>query len=255
MPRKYKKKASPWVTKKKKSKNPRAKVQAVATGYFNDRDPYRTFATKAEARQEGTRLKGLLKKRSSRVVTFYGVLQDPRKGVPEKNFPTTKQGPHTIPHYYVLDALVNARGDDRLDELADLRLTPAKFKQIVDAEIPVGHIKRRRAEVAVELYKRVYKRAAPLLTKMKSQGLAALTEPEQIKLVHTINKAFQLHTYQTYSYKGKGASKKALAGKGERRGAEVTIDLPHTAGFQDTEATQTVLEELRDKFGGFQKTS
>jgi hypothetical protein len=234
---------------KRRAKGRGTKVKAVATGYFNDTDPYRSFPTKKEATDEGARLRKITgKKRYSRVPTFYTILQDSRKGVRTNKFGKATQGPHTIPHYYALDALVNARATNKLTEIARLRPTPERFAEIVDEEIPAGHKKRPRAEVAVERYKHLYEKGDELLKKKNP------SVEEEIKSVHTLNKALQLHPYQTYSYKGAGAGKTALQGKGERRGLDVTIDLPHTAGFADNAATQKVLERLLKRYGKFQRT-
>jgi hypothetical protein len=241
--------ASTFTKKTRRRKRTGTKIKPVATGYFNDTDPYRSYTTKQQARTEGVRLSAITKKkRSARVPTFYTILQDRRKGVPAKKFSGKLQGPHTIPHYYILDALVNARADSILEEIADLRLTPKEFEEIVNKEIPVGHKKRARAEVAIQRYDNIYN---------KGDSLFKITKPseaDQVRLVHTLNKALQMHPYQTYSYKGTGAGAAALGGKGERRGTQLTIDLPGTAGFKNNDAVRKVLKKLAKSYGTFQRT-
>lgn len=233
---------------KRRRKGTGTKVKAVATGYFNNTDPYRVYATKKEATDEGVRLRKITeKKRSARVPTFYTILQDKRKGVRTRNFPSKPQGPHTIPHYFILDALIYARENNILEEVADLRLTPSEFKKIVNTEIKPEHKKRPRALVAIKRYRAIYEKGDMLL------GIRNPTEEEEIKTVHTINKALQLGPYQTYSYKGTGASKTATMYKGELRGTPVVMDFPHTAGFADNAATRSVLEDLLTRLREFQR--
>lgn len=45
-----------------------------------------------------------------------------------------------------------------------------------------------------------------------------------------------------------------MGGKGERRGTELTIDLPGTAGFKNNKAAKKVLKELAKRYGAFQRT-
>lgn len=254
MPKQRKKPSRPYApstfTKKTKHrKRTGTKIRPVATGYFNDTDPYRPYATKQQAKTEGVRLRAITKKkRSARVPTFYTILQDRRKGVPTNKFSDKLQGPHTIPHYYILDALVNARADSLLVQIADLRLTPKEFEEIVDREIPVRHPKRARAQVAIQRYGNIYDKGDRLLKNTSP------SEADQVSIVHTLNKALQMHPYQTYSYKGGGAGGAALGGKGERRGTELTIDLPGTAGFKNNKAAKKVLKELAKRYGAFQRT-
>jgi hypothetical protein len=227
----------------------KAKTKSTSRGRTNDRDPYRFHATQADADQDAIRLKNVVDKtRDNRVPTFYTILQDKRKGVPRKNFGSVPQGPHTIPHHYTLDALVNARENNRLREISGLRPDPGEFKHMVYDEIPKDHPKRRRAKVAVKRYERLFEKADLLLTGLEGAGL---TEAETIKLVHTLNKGLQMHPFLTYAYKGKGAGKNALKYKNESRLEPVKLDMPTKPVYNDMTDARTVIDELLEGYRQF----
>ena len=61
----------------------------------------------------------------------------------------------------------------------------------------------------------------------------ARSEAQTIKYAHAINRLIQLHPYGSYAYKGKGAGKSALKGKGESSLLPLAkqIQLPANNGF------------------------
>ena len=109
------------------------------------------------------------------------------------------------------------------------------FEKLVNKEIPPTHPKRERATLAIEQYGTIHKRIKLLKDIGNSRN-----EEQNIKYVHSVNKALQLHPYGTYAYKGKGASKSSLKGKGESATKPLAdqIDLPSNHGFKDISAAK-----------------
>lgn len=216
-------------------------ITRTAKGYWHDLDPYTRHATKSAAQKERSRLLGVqksnpkIKRRKARVSTFYTILQDKRKNNPTK-FTSVPQGPHTFPHFALHDALTEARQQNKLDDFHPLLPSPADYDKLVAGEIPSGHAKEARAKIAQNTYARRY---ATYLA-LKGKGVAR-TEAETIRYTHKINKLLQMHPHGSYAYKGAGASKKALKGKGESstKSVAMQIDLPAKHGFNDIKAVQT----------------
>jgi hypothetical protein len=212
------------------------KINRTAKGYWHDLDPYTRHATKAAAQKDRSRLRGVqLKARKARVSTFYTILQDKRKNHPTK-FTSVPQGPHTFPHFALHDALTEARQQGKLDDFDPLIPSPADYDKLVTGEIPVGHAKEARAKIAQSTYAR---RHAAYLA-LKAQGVGR-TEAETIRYAHKINKLLQMHPHGSYAYKGSGASRKALKGKGESssKPVDTQIDLPAKHGLSDVNAVNT----------------
>jgi hypothetical protein len=237
------------------------KISGTA-GWTHNLDPYTRFPDEDEMRADLKVLEATLavpgpkaravpepivpfRKRKVRVATLYSILQDTRVNQQEKKFPVTEQGPHTIPHYYILDSLVNARKQSRLAEIAGLRMPPETFEERVYQEIPVRHPRRERAEIAVRYYRRIYEKGTQLLQK------EGLTRAEETKLTAQLNKALNLNPYQTYKYHGHGASSRDLQYKGERRDKPVGVDLPDDAGYHDFDVAVPEIKRLLRGYGKF----
>lgn len=218
------------------SKIKKARITSTARGYFHDLDPYTFHPTKAQAAAERSRLLKAVgaKSRSPRVSTFYTVLQDKRKNNPQK-FGSVPQGPHTFPHHGIHGALAEARAQGKFDVFDPVIPTPSQFQQRIDLEVPVGHVKRHRADLASGIFKKRHARFKKL------RALAARTEIEDIRLAHVINKLVQIDPHGSYAYKGKGAGKGALKGKGESANQPLAqqIDLPKNSGFSSLSSVQT----------------
>ncbi len=225
------------------------KINRTAKGYFHDFDPYTLHPTKKAATTERSRLSKLtgVKKRAPRVSTFYTILQDKRKNDPSK-FGSVPQGPHTFPHHGIHHGIIEARKLGKLSEFSSVIPSPADYNKRVNKEIPPNHTKRARAVKAQIIFKKRFLRFDQL-KKMKN-----LPEVREIAFAHVINKLIQMDPYGSYAYKGKGAGKRALKGKGESSLLPLSsqIDLPKTAGFTDmsgvTTRSQTLLKTLK-KFG------
>ncbi|HEX5126320.1 MAG TPA: hypothetical protein VFW00_06245 [Rhodocyclaceae bacterium] len=223
----------------------KSKIKSTAKGYFHDLDPYRLHATKAGATKDRSRLLKLggAKSRAPRVSTFYTILQDKRKNNPKK-FGNVPQGPHTFPHHGIHHGIMEARRQKKLYLFKAVIPSPTQYGSRVDSEVPVGHIKRSRAELAKTIFKKRYTRFSSLMT-------ASRSELQDIAFAHVINKLVQMDPHGSYAYKGKGAGKKALGGKGESSLLPLAqqIDLPKNSGFNDVSAvttrSQTILKTLK----------
>ena len=214
----------------KKSPISKASITSTARGYFHDLDPYTLFATKDKATKDRSLLLsgGIVKSRKPRVSTFYTILQDKRKNDPRK-FGAVPQGPHTFPHHGIHTGLVEARQQNKLDLFANILPSPGDYNKRVNSEIPVDHVKRHRAEIAMEIYDKRYKRMQGF------RSLSAPTRPQQIAFAHVINKMLQMDPFGSYAYKGTGAGRGALKGKGEStlKPLAQQIDLPSKHGFKN----------------------
>ncbi|MES2126191.1 MAG: hypothetical protein V4463_02875 [Pseudomonadota bacterium] len=237
--------------------NPNAKIKktrivSTAQGYYHDLHPYKFHATQADAKADRSRLAALgagagVKSRSPRVSTFYTFLQDKRKNSPTK-FGNVPQGPHTFPHHGVHVGIARAAAAGRLDAFDSLIPTPAQFGKLVDLEIPANHAKRLRASTAMSVFNKKHKRRLALKALGKKR-----TEAQDIKFAHATNELVQMHPYGSYAYKGKGASRKALHGKGEStlKPLAKQIDLPATHGFSSTAGAKTRSQTMLATLGLF----
>lgn len=224
-------------------------ISRTAQGYYHDRNPYKLHGTQADAKKDRSRLIGLgVKIRKPRVSTFYTILQDKRKNNPTK-FGSVPQGPHTFPFHGIHHGIIRAYNKGRLNDFKKILPTPSKFNKEVDEEIPKGHPKRVRAELAKIIYAKRHKSLLQL-SKMKSG-----TDPELRKIVmaHRINQMIQLSPYGSYAYKGKGAGKGAVKGKGESslKPVDQQIDMPKNSGIKNTNAVTTRSQSLIKLFKGF----
>lgn len=227
----------------------KTRISSTARGYFHDLDPYTLHPTKQAATQNRSALVKLpgAKSRAPRVSTFYTILQDKRKNSPTK-FGNVPQGPHTFPHHGLHTGIVEARDQGKLHYFDAVIPSPVVYGQRVDQEIPVGHPKRARAEQAKGIFKKRHQRFKKL------KGIVARSLSDDIAFAHVTNKLVQMDPYGSYAYKGKGAGKKALGGKGESSLLPLAqqIDLPKNAGFSDlsgvTTRSKTILATLK-KFG------
>lgn len=214
----------------KQTKKPKTSIASTARGYFHDLDPYSLFPTKDKARQDRSLLfkAGVVKSRKARVSTFYTILQDKRKNDPRK-FGAVPQGPHTFPHHGIHTGLVEARKQGQLDVFANILPSPGDYNTRIEAEIPSGHAKRHRAEIAMDIYAKRHKRM------LGFQAIATPSRAQQIAYAHVINKMLQMDPHGSYAYKGKGAGRGALKGKGESTLKPIAqqIDLPTKHGFSD----------------------
>lgn len=79
------------------------------------------------------------------------------------------------------------------------------------------------------------------------------SELQEIRMAHTINKMIQMDPYGSYAYKGKGAGKGAIKGKGESslKPLDQQIDLPKNSGISDTSAVKTRSQTFMDLFKKF----
>lgn len=225
----------------------RVKISKIGFSYYHDLDPYTTYPTKkkaTEARRELKNAYGDLRSRKSRVATFYTILQDPRKNDPEK-FGSVPQGPHTFPHHAIHRGLIAARRANDLDSFAALISSPADYNQRVNMEIPVGHTKRKRAELAMEIFQKRHVRFEDLQKKGTQR-----TVPETIRYAHVMNKLMQQDPYGTYAYKGSGASKRALKNKGESSNKPLAQQIDQTGknGFNNPNGMQARNQPLLNLF-------
>lgn len=224
----------------------KTRISSTARGYFHDLDPYTLHPTKQSATKARSALAKLpgAKSRAPRVSTFYTILQDKRKNSPTK-FGNVPQGPHTFPHHGLHTGIVEARDQGKLGDFGTVIPSPVQYGQRVDQEIPVGHPKRARAELAKGIFKKRHTRFQRLHVK------AARSVFEEIAFAHVANKLLQMDPYGSYAYKGKGAGKKALGGKGESSLLPLAqqIDLPKNAGFTNlsgvTTRSKTILATLK----------
>ncbi|GAB3037195.1 hypothetical protein GCM10027285_20970 [Oleiagrimonas citrea] len=219
--------------KMKKSKGPigRVKISRTSRGYFHDLNPYSLHATKALARVDRSRLSKMglgVKSRHPRVSTFYTILQDRRKNHPVK-FGNVPQGPHTFPHHGIHHGIVEAKRTGQLETFAPLIPSPDDYGKRVDKEIPSGHGKYDRAKIAKSIFKKRHSRF------VKLKNMSPRSEVHSIRFAHVINKLIQMDPLGSYAYKGRGAGKKALKGKGESATKPLAqqIDLPKNSGFSD----------------------
>jgi hypothetical protein len=220
-------------------------IYSTAKGYFHDMDPYRLHSTKAIAMKERSRVAKLGgKKRLPRVSTFYTILQDKRKNNPQK-FGSVPQGPHTFPHHGIHSGIIEARAQNKLNIFDNVIPSPSDYGKRVDSEIPVGHVKRPRAELAKTIFKKRHTRFSTL------SKIVGRTELQDIRLSHVINKLIQMDPHGSYAYKSGGASKKALKGKGESTLLPLAqqIDLPKNSGFSNLSAVQTRSQTLLSSLG------
>lgn len=227
----------------------KTRISSTARGYFHDLDPYMLHSTKQAAIKDRSVLATLpgAKSRAPRVSTFYTILQDKRKNHPTK-FGNVPQGPHTFPHHGLHTGIVEARDQGKLHFFDAVIPSPVVFGKRVDQEVPFGHPKRARAELAKGIFKKRHQRFKKL------KGIVARTRFDDIAFAHVTNKLLQMDPYGSYAYKGKGAGKKALGGKGESSLLPLAkqVDLPKNAGFTDvtgvTTRSKTILATLK-KFG------
>jgi len=228
---------------------PAPKIVSTGRGYWSSSDPYSTFGTKAAASAWAKKLSGQ-KNRSNRTPTTYTMLV----GKPNRKtgkFSAYKQGPHTIAHTSVWGAILNARRLDRLDDLFEILDPPERVDEIIDQEFPLDRLKRDLAVDSARQYQKYYNKAGSILVISKG---SALDTDTAIQLSHSINKAFSLHPHATYAYKGKGASKKSLRGKGERSDKPVREMIDTGFRFNDPDAamdietTADALQEMIDAF-------
>jgi hypothetical protein len=215
----------------------KSKISRTGFGYYHDLDPYKVFPTKALATADRSKLykQADSASRSPRTATFYTILQDKRKNDPTK-FGSVPQGPHTFPHHGIHRGIVEARAQGKLDLFAPLIPSPGQYDARVDNEIPKGHLKRRRAEVAQGIFKKRHLRFSQL------QALGNKRDEQQnIRFAHAINKLIQMDPFGVYAFKGKGASKKSLSHKGEKSTLPLAnqIDLPTNHGINDAKGVQT----------------
>jgi len=226
-------------------------ITSTAQGYFHDLHPYKFHPTKAAAKSDRSRLAALgedagIKSRKPRVSTFYTFMQDKRKNHPTK-FGSVPQGPHTFPHHGLHNAIARAVRAGRLDVFDSVIPTPQQFNAMTDKEIPDHHVKRPRALMAMTVFNKKYQRR---------QALAALpnrSEAQEIKFAHATNELIQMDPYGSYAYKGKGASRKALGGKGESSNKPLAeqIDLPSSHGFSSISGVETRNQTLLTAFKPF----
>ncbi len=220
-------------------------IYSTSRGYFHNLDPYRLHATISKAKSERSRLSKLIgKRRLPRVSTFYTILQDKRKNNPTK-FGSVPQGPHTFPHHGIHQGIIEAREQGKLDVFKSVIPSPADYGKRVDAEIPLGHPKRPRAELSKMIFTKRHGRFITL------SNMAGRTELDDIRLSHVINKLIQMDPHGSYSYKGGGASRKALKGKGESSLLPLAqqVDLPANSGFRDLAAAHNRNKALLSALG------
>jgi hypothetical protein len=219
----------------------KSRITSTARGYFHDLDPYKFHATKQDATKDRSSMLQMqdVKSRAPRVSTFYTILQDKRKNNPQK-FGNVPQGPHTFPHHGIHTGIVEAYSQDKLSLFSSVIPSPSQYNARVDAEIPVGHLKRPRAELTKVIFKKRHARF---------ERLAKLMTPNRIRKIewaHVTNKLLQMDPYGSYSYKGKGAGKKALSGKGESSLLPLAqqVDLPSNSGFNHISGVTTRSQSL-----------
>lgn len=233
-----------------KPKIGKTRIKSTAQGYFHDLDPYTMHATKQGATQDRSALKAVntdVKSRDPRESTFYTFMQDPRKNDPVK-FGNVPQGPHTFPHHGIHQGLVQGVQQGRLDAFSPLIPTASVFNARAKAEVPDGHSKSGRRDKAMSYFAKNRKKYMALKGIGKKR-----TRAQTIKYAHTINKLLQIDPFGSYAYKGKGASKKARAGKGESSNKPLAnqIDLPKSHGLSDVTGVTTRNQSILNVLKGF----
>jgi hypothetical protein len=217
----------------KPNKIKRIKISKTSLGWYHDLDPYTLHKTRREAQLDRNRIKNItptefavVKSRKPRVPTFYTYMQDKRKSLlvssAKVKFHSVPQGPHVIPHYGLHQGLVIARQEKNYDIFNDFIPKPEDYKKLVDDEIGANHCKDKRAGIVKSDYQRLYNRKSSL---RRDVGKNELVE---VKYFHTVNRLLNLNPYGTYGYKGNGAGKKSLQGKGESSNNPLSknVDLP-----------------------------
>ena len=228
----------------------KASIKSTRRGYYHDLDPYTMHATQAAAKSARSGMKNTIPgivSRNPRVSTFYTILQDKRKNDPQK-FGNVPQGPHTFPHHGIHQGLAEARKQNKLDAFAPLISSPSLYDSRVDHEIPGHHPKFKRAKIAKVIFKKRYQRFADL----KKLG-AGRSEHDNIRYAHVMNKLLQQDPFGSYAYKGAGAGKAALKGKGENADKPLSqqIDLPSKHGINDVAGVTTRNKTLLASLGAF----
>lgn len=224
----------------------KARITSTARGYFHDLDPYTFHTTKQGAgKDRSTMLKmSGIKSRAPRVSTFYTILQDKRKNNPQK-FGNVPQGPHTFPHHGIHTGIVEAYSQNKLSLFSSVIPTPSQYNSRVDTEIPMHHLKRPRAELSKMIFKKRHVRFDKYAKKLNP------TRIEKIAFAHVTNKLLQMDPYGSYAYKGKGAGKGALKGKGESSLLPLAqqVDLPSNSGFNQISGVTTRNQSLLKMLG------
>jgi hypothetical protein len=225
----------------KPSKIKRIKISKTSLGWYHDLDPYTLHKTRREAQLDRNRIKNItptdhavVKSRKPRVPTFYTYMQDKRKSLlvssAKVKFHSVPQGPHVIPHHGLHQGLVIARQEKNYDVFNHLIPKPEDYNKLVDDEIGANHDKGSRAVIVKSVYERLYKRKSSLEFEVYKNELV------NVKYFHTVNRLLHLHPYGTYGYKGNGAGKKALQGKGERNNGPIRIDTPPQNSYKNWHA-------------------
>jgi hypothetical protein len=223
------------------------RTYSTGRGYWTTRDPYATFSTKAAASAWAQKLAGQ-KYRSNRTYTAYTVLVGKANRTTGK-YSSLPQGPHSIAHNAVWAAVLSARRNNQLQELFDILDQPGDVFRILNTEFSDAHAKRDLADKLGLKYQKYYQKAGALLIMAEGKPL---DDETAIGVCHALTKTLSLHPHATYAYKGKGASKKALKGKGERSGTPVRdqIDRGFRATYNDPDAEQGI-EDLADTLQEF----
>jgi hypothetical protein len=248
------------VTPSLKPKIKKTKISRTSLGSYHDLDPYTLHKTLREANSDRNRIKkitpslAVVKSRKPRVPTFYTYMQDKRKSLlvssANVKFHSVPQGPHVIPHHGLHQGLVIARQAKYYDVFNHLIPDPKDYNKLVDYEIGANHVKVRRAEIVKFDYQRLYKRMFLFRSEVHKNELV------DVKYFHTVNRLLHLHPYGTYGYKGNGAGKELLQGKGERRNHQLSmdVDLPPRNSYNNWDAAEdyhkSLLESLESLIDG-----
>lgn len=230
-------------------------------------DPYSEFSSDREAKADSRILRnnwsasagkgfnvGPPKERRTRVPTLYTMLRSNARALPPKTkgrperfkFNAFTQGPHTVAHCTILAALSKAQETKNWDPLVRLLPKPADYDSLLSKEFPSGDPLSGKARgIVSQKYRNYYERIESLGKQLQTPQVdATVTRLTEIRYTHTINKAFQAGIYGTYAYR-EGATKKELAGKGERRG-KIFRDFPSrkAATYIDDPAAKLWLDNL-----------
>ena len=235
------------------------KISKLGLGFIHDLDNYTVYESKKKALSERARFMNLekgkfavVKSRNPRVPTFYTFIQDKRKNLPDPpakvKFNRFRQGPHVIPHHGLHQGLVMARKHSLYDAFDKLIVKPEDYNKLVDGEIPTNHPKAKLAGFAKHYYQRRYNLHSSLKEVVKGTN----NEPDKVKFFNNINRMLQVHPYATFGYKGNGASKRKLSGKGERwdKPIDLQVDMPSSNSYNNKAAADNHTRTTIDILGG-----
>ncbi len=217
-----------------------------AGAWYSSFDPYTTFGTKAEATVYDRKLRDQGRESlRARVPTIYTYTHTK----PTNKLSFALQGPHTVAHRLILQALIDATTAPDVFTIFDAQvLDPATAEEVVFTdEVPesgsFSSTLTGRLDRFVEDYKDIYDRA---LLEFDEKS------PDLIALKHMTNQLLNMDPYAVYSWKTTTkASQKSLAGKGESKSDPTWDDLydkPPSSSFREKDNLQGFVDSRKQLF-------